>query len=252
MKNISKILILISLVLAYSCETYEVAEPDIDNTYPAYVELASSEEQTVPEGGNIMITLSSRTVIYESYSVSYEITGDYSASGTIEVEKGVNQTEVAVPVAAGIVEEDALTATLTLSAVSGNVVLGRNGENLSVDISITKFIPFVAEDYAVTFNCDEPGYKIYTVDFTTTADPNILTNTNFWDSGWQIDYTFSADFEQTITIEEQTVGAGEDAYTVSGSGSYDGVTKTMVVDYTVVDAAGNLVDDNTHTFTLPG
>jgi hypothetical protein len=239
-------------VLAYSCETYEVAEPTIDNTFPAYVELASSAAQTVPEGGNIMITLSSRTVVYEAYSVTYEITGDYTASGTIEVEKGVNQVQVPVPVAAGIVTDEPLSATLTLTGVNGNLNLGRNGENLSVEISITKFVPFEAVDYAITFNCDEPGYKIYQCEFVTTDDPNVLTNTNFYDSGWLIDYTFSADFEQIVTIEEQTIGVDADALTISGSGTYDGVTKTMVVDYAIVQADGTVYEENTHTFTVPG
>lgn len=251
MKRIINVFILLSLVLAYSCETYDVAEPTIDNTFPAYVELASSEAQIVPEGGNIFVTLTSRMVVYESYSVSYEITGDYAASGTIEVEKGVNQAQVPVPVDAGIVTDEPLSATLTLTGVNGNLNLGRNGENLSVEISITKFVPFDAADYAITFNCDEPGYKVYPCDFVTTDNPNVLTNTNFYDSGWLIDYAFSADFEQIVTIEEQIIGVDDDALTISGSGTYDGVTKTMVVDYTIVQA-DTIYEENTHTFTVPG
>lgn len=248
MKNIFKLIVLLTLVLTYSCETYDVSAPDFTNTYPSYVELASSAALTVPEGGNIPITLSSRSAIYEAYTVSYEITGDYTASGTIEVPKGVNQFSGFVPVEPGVVATDALSATLTLTAVSGDVALGRNGSNLSVDISITKFVPFNADDYATAFVCNEPGYGDYLVDFVKTDDPNVLTNTNFWDSGWSIDYTFSADFEQTVTILPQQ----ESGYTITGSGTYDGVTKTIVVDYTVIeDASGDVWDDNTHTFTLP-
>ncbi len=248
MKNILKILILLLLVFAYGCETYEVAEPDFTHSYPAYVELASTSGQTVPEGGNIVINLSSRTVIYEAYTVSYEITGDYTASGTLNVPKGVNSFTEAVPVEAGIVSDEALSATITLTAVTGGLELGRNGANLSVDVTITKFVPFVADDYAITFSCNEPGYGDYPVDFITTDDPHVLTNTNFWDSGWSVDYTFSADFEQLVTIVPQSV----EGFTIEGSGTYDGVTKTIIVDYTVVeDATGDVWDNNTHTFTVP-
>jgi len=66
-----------------------------------------------------------------------------------------------------------------------------------------------------------------------------------------VDYTFSADFEQTVIINPQVVDYGGTPLTVNGSGTYNGVTKTMVVDYTVVDGDGGVWDDNTHTFVLP-
>ncbi len=251
MKIIIKAFIFIAVVAVYSCEHYDGAYPDLSENSPAYVELSSTAALTVPEGGVINITLSSRTVIYDAYTVSYELTGDYKASGSIEVPEGVNSVTVQIPVDAGIVEADALEATFTLTSATGDVVVGRGGANVSVDVTITKFIPFVNTDYAITFDCEEPGYATYPATFVTTADPLVLTNTNFWDSGWEIDYTFSGDFDQTVTIESQTVDSGGDIRIVSGSGSYDGVTKTMVVNYTVTDDSGGVLDDNTHTFTVP-
>ncbi len=251
MKNIINILIIGLLVLVSSCQTYFPVEPDLENVYPSYVELASTNPLLVPEGGNITVTLSSRTVIYQAYTVSYELTGDYTASGSVEIPSGYNSKAVSIPVDAGIVTDEPLSATLTLVGVSEGMELGRNGNNLSVDITITKFVPFSADDYATTFNCDEPGYKVYPIEFVKTADPLVLTNTNFWDSGFSIDYTFSGDFEQTVVIKSQTVMSGDTPITVEGSGTYDGVTKTIIVDYTIVDDEGNLWDDNTHTFTLP-
>lgn len=251
MKIIIKAFMIVAMVTLYSCDYYEGAFPDLSETSPAYVELASTSALTVPEGGVINITLSSRTVIYESYTVSYEMTGDYTASGSIDVPEGVNSVTVQIPVDAGVVADEALEATFTLTSATGDIAVGRGGANVSVDVTITKFIPFVNTDYAITFDCEEPGYATYPTTFVTTDDPLVLTNTNFWDSGWQIDYTFSGDFEQTITIESQTVGSGDDARIVSGSGKYDGVTKNMVVDYTVTDGSGGIIDDNTHTFTVP-
>jgi hypothetical protein len=247
MKNIFKVLILLAFVLSYSCEGYDPMEPDLDNTYPSYVEIANTSGVTVPEGGNITVTLSSRTLVYKAYSVSYEISGDYSASGTVEVPTGVNSVLVSLPVDAGIVTDEALSATVTLTSATNDMEVGRNGVGTTLDVTITKFVPFAAADYAITFDCDEPGYAVYPVTFVVTSDPLVLTNTNFWDSGWSIDYTFSGDFDQVVTINEQDVGGN----LVSGSGVYNGVTKTMVVDYVVIGGDGSVRDDNTHTFTVP-
>ncbi len=251
MKNIMKIMILLALGFAFGCESYFPAEPNFENTYPAYVEFENTAEKTVPEGGTINVVLTSRSVVYKAYNVSYEITGDYTASGSVEVPGGVNSVDVALPVEAGIVTDEPLSATVTLTDVSGDMALGRNGMNTAVEVSITRFIPFDADDYAITFSCNEPGYGDYPCDFVKTDDPNVLTNTNFWDSGWSIDYTFSGDFDQSVTIEPQVRMSGDTPLTVSGSGTYDGVTKLIVVDYTVVDDAGGVWDDNTHTFTVP-
>ncbi|MEX2369921.1 MAG: hypothetical protein WD578_02855 [Bacteroidales bacterium] len=251
MKNIFKITVLLALMILSSCETYDPAEPDFSNSYPAYVELANTSVITVPEGGNIQVTLSSRTVIYESYTVSYEITGEYEASGTVLIDGGKSQETVVIPVEAGIVTDASLSATLTLTEVSGGIALGRNGNNLAVDVTITRFVPFVQDDYAIAFNCNEPGYGDYLVDFVATDVDHVLTNTNFWDSGWEIDYSFSADFDQKVIIDPQVQIYGDTPLTISGSGSYDGVTRTIVVDYTVVDDTGGVWDNNTHTFTVP-
>lgn len=248
MKHISKILILMTIVFCYSCESYDPAEPDLDNTYPSYVEIANTSAATVPEGGAIPLTLSSRTVLYKAYTVSWELTGDYTANGTVDVPAGVNSTEVTIPVAAGIVDSEPLSAKLILTEATNDIAVGRNGIGDTLSVSITKFVPFVAADYAITFECEEPGYGSYSTPFITTDDPHVLTNTRFWDyDDFYVDYTFSADFDQIVTIEEQVVSG----LTISGSGTYNGVTKTMVVDYTVIDADGVVQDDNTHTFTVP-
>ena len=252
MKNIIKTISLFGLIMANGCEMYEPAAPDFSDSYPAYVEIANTASITVPEGGNIMIVLTSRSVVYDAYTVSYEITGDYAASGTVEVPGGKNQHEVALPVEAGIVTDNSLSATVTLTDVSSDMVLGRNGMNTSLDVNITKFVPFVQADYAISFSCNEPGYGDYLCEFTVGDQPNVLVNNNFWDSGYEIAYTFSADFDQKVVIAPQEQLYGETPLTISGSGSYDGVTKTIVVDYTVVDDTGAVWDDNTHTFTVPG
>jgi hypothetical protein len=251
MNKIIRMIALLTFALVYGCETYVPAGPDLTNTYPAYVEIAGNAAVTVPEGGSVTLGLTTRTVVYEGYTVTWEISGDYSATGTVEVPGGVNQYQVSIPIEAGIVSDGALQATVTLTDVSGEMELGRNGRNTALEITITKFVPFVQEDYAITFSCNEPGYGDYMCDFVAAEDPNVLINTNFWDSEWEINYTFSADFDQKVVIEPQQKMYGDTPLTISGSGTYDGVTQRIIVDYIVVDDTGAVWDDNTHTFTKP-
>ncbi len=248
MKHINKLIFLLIVIVAYSCEVYEPVEPDFGNTYPSYVAIANTATPVVPEGGTIQVTLSSRTKIYEAYTVSWELIGPYAASGTVDIEAGESSSDVSIPVEAGVVTSgNSIIDTLVITDATNGMAVGRNGIGTTLEVNITKFVPFNADDYAITFDCDEPGYMVYPCTFIETADPLVLTNTNFWDWGWNVDYTFSGDFDQLITIEEQVVNG----LTISGSGSYDGLTKTMVVDYLIVDADGNIQDQNTHTFTVP-
>jgi hypothetical protein len=55
----------------------------------------------------------------------------------------------------------------------------------------------------------------------------------------------------TATIPPQLVTAGATTYRIEGAGTFDYLTKTLVVPYTVRNNATNaLVDDNVHTFTI--
>jgi len=246
MKKIKIAIIALMALVAYSCEYYEPAAPDLSDPVGPFVELSSTSAQTVPEGGNINVSVTTREAIFEEYTVNYTVTGDFEASGSATVPAGDAIYTFQVPVDAGIVTDDPLSATVTLTGVSDGVVLSRTGAEQTFDVSITKFVPFVQADYATTFMCNEPGYGDYSCEFVATDDPLVLTNLNFWDSGIPLDYTFSGDFDQTIVIEEQVAGD----LTIVGSGTYDGVTQTMVVDYTIF-VGGEVYEENTHTFTLP-
>lgn len=111
-------------------------------------------------------------------------------------------------------------------------------EAASVDVSA----------FVGAYDCDEPGYAVYTVHFTAGDEPGVIVNDNFWDSGAEIEYVL--DVCGTVTIPSQTFAAGA-TYTVTGSGTYDPNTEQIIVDYVVKNAAGSTVDSNTHTFTRP-
>lgn len=121
------------------------------------------------------------------------------------------------------------------------------------DYEVTKLgeTAFNLLNYAGDYNCDEPGYAVYPVNFTI-KDCYTITNHNFWDGGFEIDYVLDPD-ALTVTIPLQTIdgsdfGLGD--LDVEGSGTFDPETFKMVVDYTVKASGGGTVyDDNTHTFT---
>lgn len=111
-------------------------------------------------------------------------------------------------------------------------------EAASVDVSA----------FVGAYDCEEPGYGVYTVNFAAGDQPGVIVNDNFWDSGVSIEYVL--DVCGTVTIPNQSFTAGA-TYTVTGSGTYNTATGEIVVDYVVKSAAGATVDANTHTFTRP-
>jgi hypothetical protein len=250
MKKYAIIIIILAMAGLYSCETYDSAYPDFDNTYPAYVELEDASDRSLPEGATFELTLQSRNYIYTEYTVSYEISGDYSMTGSIDVPSGVNEYTFTITLPQGIVTSEDLNCTFALTDVTNDMAAGRTEETATFDLTITKFVPFEQSDYVATFDCDEPGYKVYPCEFIAGPVDTILTNTNFWDWGLSIDYSFSADFDQKITIEPQTFTDLGPSLTVSGSGTYDGITKTMVVAYKIEYDDGTIEEENIHTFTL--
>jgi len=91
------------------------------------------------------------------------------------------------------------------------------------------------------YDCDEPGYKHYDVNFKKINSTTIECD-NWWDSGWPVQ--FILDFaKKTATIKTYVNGT----YTVNGFGTIDPATGKMVVPYTVTKS-GAISDNNTHTY----
>jgi len=108
-----------------------------------------------------------------------------------------------------------------------------------------------ASSYLNEYDCDEPGYGVYSVNFTQGSASNIIINDNFWDSGFEVAYVF--DNCGNVTIPTQVITAFGIPFRITGSGTYDEGDKSMVVDYKIVNDTSptTVYDDNTHTFTLP-
>ena len=111
---------------------------------------------------------------------------------------------------------------------------------------------FNLNNFTGDYACDEPGYDVYPVTFTI-KDCETITNDNFWDSGFSIDYVLDIDAGTvTIPLQEENGGAQLGIITIEGSGTFDAETYGMVVHYVVKRKAnGAIVDDNTHTFEKP-
>lgn len=160
----------------------------------------------------------------------------------------------------------ALTIEPILDGLDGDYVLILDIENSSVPegvsmnqsfvMTLSRFCPLdISQWVGVTFDCDEPGYAIYDVNFTAGAAANTIVSDNFWDFGGAVTYTFSestSPSEAVVTIEEQTVNMGGSDYIVVGSGgTYEQCSRTMIMPYQVLRPSdGAIFDDNVHTYTL--
>jgi len=96
------------------------------------------------------------------------------------------------------------------------------------------------------YECDEPGYKKYMVNMTK-VDDNTISNDNFWDSGWAVEYVFDEHGDVNITpVSYESDGV---TYDITGSGKFNNKDMGFYVDYLVVNhETGKTVDENTHTF----
>jgi hypothetical protein len=107
-----------------------------------------------------------------------------------------------------------------------------------VDLSLGFFCPLNIDDFTGAYDCDESGYGVYSISFT--LDPvvvNRIHNDNFWDwagPGQTLYYDLSGDNDQIVTVPEQPFVYGDGSEgKVSGTGTYDGCSGTMIVDYKV-------------------
>jgi len=96
------------------------------------------------------------------------------------------------------------------------------------------------------FDCDEPGYAHYNVNLTK-INATTISNDNFWDSGWVVQYVFDDKGDVNI-IPVSYVDKGV-TYDITGTGKFNNTKKSFYVEYYVKNhATGATVDHNTHTF----
>ena len=146
------------------------------------------------------------------------------------------------------VSSDTKTATIAFTekpandtayiSITQTPVAGVTSPAQITKVEVTPFCTFDINNFIGAFEAYEPDYGTYPVNFT--KDPelvNTIVNDNFWD--WPgpdaiLKYTLSGDFLETVTVPKQDFVFG-DGYAgwVQGSGTYDGCTHTMAVEYIV-------------------
>ncbi|GIV40316.1 MAG: hypothetical protein KatS3mg033_2116 [Thermonema sp.] len=149
--------------------------------------------------------------------------------------------------------------TIALSLQPGaDYEVSKNAGSLEYDYFIA--CPFDINTFVGAYDCDEPGYAVYPVNFSLVYDgtgnePPTTQNDNFWDVGAAINYEFepTSIVDVVITIPEQEFVYGSNTYVVTGT-SEGTVPNTcsgdFKVSYTVKRKnTGATVDSNIHTFT---
>lgn len=172
-------------------------------------------------------------------------------SKTINIAAGqyVNSVKI-VPIINNLDGNYVLNLAITNSNVKDNVKF-----NQTFTLNLSRFCPLDLSGWVGTFNCNEPGYGDYQVNFVKGTDPNTLVIDNFWDYGGVVTYTLNdaaGPDDATVEIKEQTVTMGGTDFIVLGTGTYEQCSRTMIVHYQVLRPSDRATyDDNTHTYTLP-
>lgn len=220
------------IVMVTSCE--EESNYNFNNVEPGKTEITGPElVYTGPEYEFIALPRGGSSYAWAKVSGDFTFTSEGYVA-TVVSDAAVNGTGV-------------LMCTETTAG-------GKTGEADTITFSIAKFCTLDINDFVGPYTCDEAGYGPYLVNLSLDPnDPLTLINDNFWDwaaAGQVIRYELSGDFDQIVTVPLQDFIFGdESAGTVEGSGTYEGCTGVMTVDYNVVYDGGD--NPTSHVFT-PG
>lgn len=108
------------------------------------------------------------------------------------------------------------------------------------------------DKFTGSFQCTEPNYASYSVNFTRLAGDTIQ-NDNFWDLKWGLKYVLN-DLGQVNIVPMTFSPDPSMKVSVSGTGTFDNAKNEMKVSYIVLqDATPGTpvaveIDRNTHTF----
>jgi len=185
----------------------------------------------------VVFSVSGPTAVYQTEVREYKINYHRSGSTWAWTVTGATLTGVS---------SDTKTATVTFSTKPANDTVyisviettsaGVASATKVVKAKVNPFCTFDINNFVGAYDCDEAGYGVYSVNFTKHPTlANTIRNDNFWDwaaPGSLVNYTFSGNFLETVTVPKQTFTYGDGTVGwVQGSGKYDGCAHTFVVDY---------------------
>lgn len=186
-------------------------------------------------------TISGPATVFQTETADYEVIVPWEQPGTTwswsvvgaTLQNVSTDTKVATVVFTSMPAND--TAYITVGEKTAEGIVGND---TLLEVKVKPFCAYDINDFIGTFDCDEPGYEVYSVHFT--KDPvlaNTILNDNFWDysaPGSVVKYTLSGDFLEKVTVTRQpfTFEDGTVGW-VEGSGTYNSCEKSMTVDYTI-------------------
>jgi len=140
-------LALLFLVLV-ACEQEPYIDPEVDQsqTYPAYVRFDDegpvSAAITDTSGTTLTFTVEIPPVVYPDTEVNWEVSGAFTASGTVIVPGGLVEASFGVEVPSSALDagESEGTATISLVSATNEVVIGRGTNALGDEIDPTSIV----------------------------------------------------------------------------------------------------------------
>lgn len=129
------------MVIAFpSCEKdFEEEELNLSNSVPAYVEFANASG-SVEQGNDLLIPVQIPTTQTKASTVSYEIDGGFTGSGTVELEAESYRTNIVVSVPDFGLDTNEVVldaAMITLTGITSGYQLGRTeGEKITFSIDV--------------------------------------------------------------------------------------------------------------------
>lgn len=201
MKNIYHKLLVISIVLfaVAGCEDFEDPNIDFSNSLPQYVEFSSGADIEGVEGDTVSATVRMREAQDQDITVSYEVSGDLSVTGTVVIAQGNLSGTFGVVIPENNTLGTGGSALLSISAVDNGLDIGRGGPEAGFS-TIERTINWVEDEKVLSLSSNlivdtlalsEAGLDTirFIVSSVNPADSSSITV----DSDISVDYTISGD-----------------------------------------------------------
>ncbi len=118
-------LLLVAVAMSFSaCEDFEDDNLDFSNSLAQYVELTSGSAIETEAGAVVDVTVRMREAINVPVTIGYDVSGDFSSTGTVIIDGGALSATISLTVP---VDPTTGVAKVQLTSVDNNLALGRGG-----------------------------------------------------------------------------------------------------------------------------
>jgi hypothetical protein len=117
----------------WSCEADpDEGLPSFDNSLPLYVQLGSSSDIEAEEGAEVTVAIEIPEVIYSDVNVQWEVTGDFTTSGSVTIPEGDLTADAVFTIPDDGLVTGGGAAIFQLTSVDNDLTLGRQNAGSSV------------------------------------------------------------------------------------------------------------------------